>query len=311
MRDVSSIVAKKQAEYKALFRDILRDVIDLHVHVAPEWMPRRQDCIEVALDARDAGMRALVYKPLGSFPTMGLAYAAEKAVPDIKVFGGLVLDYPVGGLNPMAVNKAIEMDAKVIWMPTMNAANLTEKIKKGVSTYYSQYGYTKASELKEGLRVAVGGKLVPAADEILNIIAEKKDVILATGHISPEESLVLIDEARGRGIEKILVTHVSGPIIGATDEQMREMAKKGAYLEEVFSFCLPFYDRQSPQEIVTAIKSLDAKHFCLSSDLGSYMNPPPVEGFKLFIITLMELGITEQEIGKMIRENPASLLGLA
>lgn len=301
------IERKTQLEYREFVREVLRDAIDLHVHVAPEWMPRRQDFLEVAEDARDAGMRALAYKPLGSFPTVGLAYAAKKFVPEVEVLGGIVLDYPVGGLNPHAVKMAIKMGAKIVWMPVMDAAYFIERTQK-VSKYYVKYGYVKT---EKGIRIAKDGKLVPEAKEIIDIIASARNVILATGHISPEESLTLIEEARKAGVEKIIVTHASGPPIGTTIDQMRQMVKMGAYLEEVFSFCMPFYDRQDPREIVEKIKTIGAKHFCLSSDLGSYMNPPPVEGLKLFIITLMELGVTRDEIDLMIKKNPAKLIGFA
>jgi predicted metal-dependent phosphotriesterase family hydrolase len=147
--------------------------------------------------------------------------------------------------------------------------------------------------------------------KIVEMIAKAKGVVLATGHISPEESIALIDEAKSKGIEHVVVTHVSSTIIGATIEQQKIMAKKGAILEHVWTICLPRPDRlgQHPSEISDAIKAVGAKHCVMGTDLGNYYHHP-VDGFRSYILHMKALGISDGDIDIMTRENPARILGL-
>jgi hypothetical protein len=262
--------------------------------------------LEAATYARDVGMSAIVFKPL-EFPTMDRAYAAERAVPGIKVFGGIVLDHAVGGLNPEAVEAAIQRGAKIIWMPLFDSLHTKKMSQKESSGIYKH-------EQKEKKSLTIfddTGQLLPEVKKILDQIAEAGDVVLDTSHLSPQESLFLIDEAKKRRIKNVVVNHPEAEVISATEEQLKEMATKGAYLNFCYAQACsdgPFGERM--KRVAHAIKSIGASHCCLSTDLGNNLFVLPIEGLRSFTSILMALGINEEEIDLMIRQNPSNILGL-
>src|SRR6185295_17041643 len=102
---------------------LLRGAIDMHVHFGPDaHLQRSVDALEAAQQAAAAGMAAIVLKS-HDYPTAALAAIVDKAVDGIRVFGGLCLDRQVGGLNPSAVEVAVRLDTKIIWLPTLSSAN--------------------------------------------------------------------------------------------------------------------------------------------------------------------------------------------
>src|SRR5580692_8140835 len=169
--------------------DFLEGAIDLHVHSAPDVDHRRYNDLELAREAAAAGMGAILIKSHQN-STVERAWLVSQVVTGIKVFGGLVLNQTVGGLNVSAVKLALAMGAKEIWMPTRSALNHR--------LYYGEAG---------GISILdASGSLVPEAHAILEAVAQT-DCILSTGHLSPREALVLIHHARQCGVRKILITH--------------------------------------------------------------------------------------------------------
>jgi len=286
--------------------EILSGAVDLHIHPGPAKEKRRLDFLEAARYARDVGMRAIVFKPL-EFPTLDRAYAAEKAVPGIKVFGGIVLDYAMGGLNPEAVKVAIKRGARVIWMPLFDSLHTRKMSERSTFAVYK-----REEKEKKGLTIFDDkGQLLREVQEILDLIAAAGNVVLDTSHLSPKESLVIIGEAKKRGIRNIVVTHPEGEIIDATEEQQKEMAEKGAYLNYCYAqTCHAGHFGERTKQVVHAIKTIGANHCCLSTDLGNNFETLPIEGLRLFITVLMALGIDNQEIDLMIRQNPSKILDL-
>lgn len=169
--------------------DFLEGAVDLHVHSAPDVDVRRFNDIELAREAARAGMGAVLIKSHQN-STVERAWLVSQIVPGIRVYGGLVLNETVGGLNPAAVELAVRMGAKQVWMPTRSALN-----------------HRRYDGLPGGITVLDEvGQLVPAAEEILRIMAGS-DCILGTGHLSTEESFALIERACALGVRKLLVTH--------------------------------------------------------------------------------------------------------
>lgn len=301
--------------------EALRGAVDLHIHPGPDFGgPRRVNFIDAAQQAHEIGMEAIVYKPM-SFPTMDKAYGAMKAVPGIKVFGGITLDWCVGGLNPKAVRVAVEgWGAKVVYFPLFSSANFLRSITTGSgSDLPGQEVRSKHYELRlrqlgvkpgeKGLSILKQtGEILPEVEEILNIVAENKGTVVDTAHISAEESLVLIEEAKKAGVEYVTVSHPARPVPkGASLEQMREMAHKGAYLV----YCATDLD---PKKLFDSIKAVGPRQIVMASDGGILRAPPPVEGLRLFVLTMQGMGLTEgltaTEIDLMIKENPKKILGL-
>jgi len=291
--------------------ELIRGAYDLHVHAGPDIVPRRQDILDVARDALNAGMGGLVFKDHYT-TTADRARIAREVVPGVNSFGGIVLNYPVGGLNPEAVDKAIKLGAKIIWMPSVDAAYTVKKVvatnetpwlKPFVSLRRIQDGI---SVLKEGLD---GSELVPEIPEILKLIADA-DIILDTCHLCAREAFPLIKEAKKMGITKIIVTHPNCSVNKMTISEQREFAELGAFLSYAYLPCMPMFDRQDPREIVPMIEAVGTNHCLLFSDFGQILNPPVVEGLKLFIGTLLALGIPEDGIRTMVKHNPEKLLNI-
>jgi hypothetical protein len=283
-------------------RDLLKGAIDVHLHTAPDIFERRLNDVEAAQQAKNAGMKAIVIK---NHITMTADRAQlASTLTDFSVFGGIVLNYSVGGLNRHAVEKAIRFGAKEIWMPTINAANYMKK------PTVSQFAKVLPKGLKGISLLDHRNELVPDVEPILNLIAEH-DVILATGHISVKEGKALVEKARDIGVKKILITHPHIDFINYPIEDMKQMVKSGAVLEHCYDVITPHMAHPVPSStIASAIKIVGAKNCIMSSDGGQKQNPPPTEMLRLFIQEMLKHGLTEREIRAMTKENPAKLLGI-
>jgi len=284
--------------------EVLEGAIDLHFHAAPDLHDRLLDEMEIARDAREAGMRALLSKAHYGINASRMYYVS-KAVPGIHTFGGVVLNPAVGGLNPSAVETAIAFGGKEVWMPSIFSA---AHIKHFKGTYGIMPGRVKWPE--NGISVLDGeGRLLPAVKEILDMIAQA-DIILGTSHCSGEESRILIDEAFRRGVKKILITHPHNVVPGLSLEVQLEFARKGAYLEHCFLSTTPMFFNARIQDVIEIIRKAGPERCVLATDFGQVFSPSPVEGLRMFILELMNQGITREDIDVMVRKNPARLLGL-
>ena len=269
----------------------LAGAIDMHVHSGPDSRPRSVNDIEVARMAQRAGLRGIVLKNHFTM-TADRAALAMAQVNDVEIFGGVVLNRAVGGLNAEAVRQMVMFDGgrgKVVWLPTFDAEHYVTA-QGGSAPYVS---------------VTRNGAPVPELAEIFSIVAEH-DLVLALGHSSPEEVLLLIPEARRRGVRRFLVTHVLGQ--DPTREQIRGMADAGGVMELDWNAVLG--GSRTVDDYVTVIRAIGAEHFLISSDLGQATNPLHVDGLRAFVTALGDAGVSGDEIDVMLRENPARLLGL-
>ncbi len=273
----------------------LAGVVDLHIHVAPDVAPRSVDALEAARQARDAGLRAIVVKNHYE-ATVSSAYLAAKNVPGIEVFGGIALNLPVGGVNPAAVSRMARVAGgrgRIVWMPTFDAEN--------------QVRYSK--ENRPFAPVSRGGKLLPEVLEVLGLI-KKHGLVLATGHSSAAEVLLLVKEARRRGIERILITHASGPPVAMSTAQMKEAAALGAYIEFTYINLIGARPDFTFEQYASAIRAVGPERSILTSDMGQAQNPLPVAGMRAYLEGMRKQGFTADELRRMTVVNPAYLLDL-
>ena len=273
----------------------LAGVIDIHVHCAPDSTPRSIDAIDLARLASRRGMRGLVLKNHYQ-PTASLAYIVRKEVPGIEVFGGVDLNLSVGGMNPFAVEHMAATTGgygRFVWMSTFDSE--------------AQVRYSK--QARPFVRVAQGGQLLPETRQVIAVIA-KHNLVMATGHTSAEEGLMLIREARAQGVQHMVVTHAMLQPIHMSDAQMVEAAKMGAYIEFVYNGLIGSYKESTFQDYARAIRSVGVEHCILSSDMGQPGNPLHPDGLIALFDGLKKEGITQAEIDRMAKENPARLLGL-
>jgi hypothetical protein len=269
---------------------ILKGAIDLHFHAGPDVRERKLTYLEAAHQARDAGMKAILIKSHSTL-TADIASLTQPLAKDILVFGGIALNYPLGGLNSSAVETALKLGAKQIWMPTLSAANQRRyERKKGGITILARNG---------GLKKEVV--------EILEILC-RHDVILATGHLSQDEIIVLVREAVKRKIKKILVTHPDHFFIQMPLKTQKDLAAKGVFFDRCFP--TPTTSPLTIEGMAERIREVGVASSVLTSDFGQPENPFPVEGLKIYIQKLIQQGFSNQEIDQMVRINPGRLLGL-
>ena len=276
----------------------LQGIVDTHTHGDPDSAARSIDVLELARIAKAAGMRAIVLKNHYA-PTVQAAYLVSEIVPGIQIFGAIALDRAVGGVNPEAVRQAAAFKGKklrVVWMPTFDSENEVTFLKQN----------------RPFVSIQRDGKLLPETMEVLQIIA-RENIVLATGHSSAAEDLLLIREAKKLGINHIIVTHPLARAQHMTIPEMQEAAKMGAYIELCGASLLPTQEPNGkiPVEVyVNVIRSVGPDHVILSSDLGQAINPVHTDGWKLFLDILRNAGISDKELDAMDKTNPAALLGL-
>jgi hypothetical protein len=285
----------RQAPTDSELNRVLAGTIDIHVHSDPDNRPRSIDAIDVAKLARTRGMRAIVLKNHYD-PTASLAYIVRKEVPGIEVFGGIDLNLTVGGMNAVAVEHMTEVSGgwgRFVWMSTFDAEN--------------QVRYSK--ENRPFVRVSRNGELMPETKQVLAAIA-KHNLVMATGHVSPEEGLLLIREGRKQGVRRMVVTHAMNDPVLMSIPQMQEAAKEGAFIEFVGGSLASPDAAARMDRFADAIRKVGSDFCILSSDLGQRGNALPPDGFAAFLQALRSRGFTDQQIDRMAKRNPAQLLGL-
>jgi hypothetical protein len=273
----------------------LAGAIDIHVHSEPDSRPRSIDALEVAKLSRAKGMRGVVLKNHYD-STAGLAYLVRKEVPGLEVFGGIDLNLTLGGINPVAVEHMTRVSGgwgRIVWLPTFDAEN--------------QVRYSK--ETRRFVSVSTNGTLLPEVVEVISIIA-RHGLVLATGHVSATEVLLVLSEARRQGVRSMVVTHAMNAPILMNVPQMQEAAKLGAFIEFVGG---SLADADAParlERFADAIRRVGPASCILSSDLGQKGNALPPDGYAAFIAALSAKGFTDEELERMSKTNPARLLGL-
>jgi len=274
---------------------LLSEVIDIHVHCAPDSVPRSIDAIDLAKLAKSRGMRGLVLKNHWE-PTASLAYVTRKETPGIEVFGGIDLNISVGGMNPEAVEHMAKTTGgwgRFVWM----------------STFDSQAQVRFAKEHRAFVAVSQNGRLLPETKRVIAMIA-KYHLIMATGHNSPVEDLMLIREAHAQGVRGMVVTHAMMAPIHMSIDDMKQAASLGAFIEFVYNGLIGRYKEFTFADYARAIRAVGAKQCILSSDLGQPGNPLHPDGLARFFDGLKKAGITDGQIRMMSVRNPALLLGL-
>jgi hypothetical protein len=284
--------------------DLLKGAIDVHVHGSPEIRPR-YSIVETAKRASELGLDSIIHK-VHQTPTTGLAEAvqqildswgAEKGIRPVQVYGGLVLNEEVGGLNPKAVQAAVAYSkCKLIWMPTLHSAHHRKQL--GISTNEISV-LTKKGELK------------PEVEEIIDILANTRGkTFLSTGHLSPPEILRVTQAAVEKKVQ-VMVEHVTQENTRLTVDEMRSVANAGALLglAAVTSLGNSYLYVFDPEEAKTIIDEIGPEHIVLCSDGGQPMNPEPMTMFRLFVKSLLAQGVSKDDIRIMINANPRRLMG--
>ena len=305
--------------------NILQDAYDMHVHAGPDVIPRRMDDLELAAAYSAAGMKGFVIKS-HYWDTAGRAFLVRKLYPDLDAVGTLVLNHSVGGLNPAAVEMAARYGVRMVFMPTIDAWNMLPAEEKRRRRLFEGDGRpddpgrhpavsdTMSAARKDRsstaatpspIRILKDGQPVPEVDQILDIIKDN-NMVLCSGHISPEETLALFKRAQEKGLRKLIATHVEWPPTGASFDMQKKYVSCGAYLEHCVINIMG--GALSVKELTGQIHEIGAEYMILSTDLGQASNPDPVRALEEYASELLDAGVTKEDLRTMIVTNPAKLL---
>jgi len=290
--------------------EALKGGYDLQVHVAPDVIERRIDDLDLAKEFLAHGLRGFVLKS-HYFPTAERAKVVTRAVPGISAFGAITLNHSVGGLNPVAVELAGRSGCKIVWMPTVDAANETAGHLDGPNVKLPFWAKIQRELAATGIApppitvLDSNGKVSDGARSCVELIA-KHNMILATGHIGRAEIFALVKAAREVGAQRVVVTHAEFPSQNLTADEQHELAQMGAFIEHCFT---TMYTGKAPWDgVLAAIRKAGPEHCVLSTDLGQTINPPVAPGFAMFAQRLLDGGFTVEQIRRMTVTNPSALV---
>lgn len=277
-------------------KSLLKGAIDIHIHVGPEaYKTRKFSEYELAKDILDNGAYGAVIKT-HSFETASRAALVNQQIPGVHLFGGLVMSYEVGGLNPQAVRAVASLGGKVIWLPTLDSVH-----------------ERKAMGKSGGIVCTQDGRTVDALDQVLKAVADT-GMVLATGHIAWQEQLIAVKRAKELGVEKIIVNH---PALFRTgmpvDAQKALLEYDGVFLERNYGGSrLPeskVFEKHFEKNLAD-ILATGVERSIMATDLGQPSNPGWSDGFAEYIDYMRTHGLTDAQIKTMIQTNPKTLLGL-
>jgi hypothetical protein len=291
-------------------KELLVGAVDLHCHSGPAAMPRLLDHHDALMDAAAAGFKAVVYKD-HYYPGMAHATILEKLFlkdTGVRLFSGIVLNNAMGGWNPHAVDHAIALGAKIVWLPTVSAANHIAHVETGKTKTFPKTTRKMLDQVPMSALDA-NGKILDPLKQILDLIAEG-DIILAGGHLPVAEQHMVFAEAKARGVKKMLVNHPTY-MVGASDADIRDLVSAGVVMEH--SMCM-FVEGKSKRYTESDLKHLidtaGVANTILSSDCGLVTSVRPVEGFRQIVEQLLNLQVPEADIRRLIGSNAAAMLGL-
>jgi hypothetical protein len=291
---------------------VLEGAVDLHVHPAPSPLPRRIDAREAGGLAGEAGFEAIVVKSHHHSTVMDVLALGEPGGNGsaARVYGGIALNSAVGGLNPHAVDLALKMGGRIVWFPTIASPQHIAHHRAHPDLKFPKLAVQLQPE--EPIDVFDGdGQLKPEVHRILESIAEA-DAILASGHMAPASITAVFEAAREKGVRRMLVNHPNF-VIEASYDDARHWVGLGALIEH--SLCM--YDDDSAfyhwdlETLVKWIEAVGAEHSTLGSDLGQMANPLPTESFRKIVTGLLDRGMPERDVRRMVADNPRQLLGAA
>jgi Family of unknown function (DUF6282) len=290
--------------------EALQGAYDLQVHVAPDVIARRIDDLDLAKEFLATGLRGFVLKS-HYFPTAERAAVVTKAVPGIKAYGAIALNHSVGGLNPVAIELAGRSGCKIVWMPTVDAANETAGRPGGTNKKLPFWAQIQLELAATGINpppmtvIDADGNLTPITTACLELI-KKHDMILATGHLGRPEIVALVRSAKHMGLRKVVVTHAEFPSQNLTAGEQLELAEMGAVIEHCFT---TMHTGKAPwEEVMHSIRVVGPERCFLSTDLGQTINPGVSEGFAMFAQMLLNDGFSVEQIQRMTVVNPAALV---
>lgn len=280
----------------------MKGVCDMHVHTNPDLRLRAYADFELADAAVRVGARAIVIKTHLGF-TVNRAYLTNQYVKKVygentgfTMYGGVVMNKVIGGINPEAVEKGLKLGAKEIWLPTQSAKRHLEKM---------------GQDPAKGIELVRDGKVVPELVDVFKLIRDY-DVVLGTAHVSPEEAFVVVEAAKDAGVKKIVITHPEWWVVDMSiDDQIRLVKDYDVILERCYAQNMGggAYKSNLPDNL-ELIKAVGYEHVMVDTDGGQTENPHWELALEEYMQYLADHGIPEEHIYHMTRTIPYKLLGI-
>lgn len=281
----------------------LKGICDMHVHTNPDLRLRAYSDLELADAAVRVGARAIVIKSHLGF-TVNRAAIANEYVRKVygentgfTMYGGVVMNKVIGGVNPEAVEKGLKLGAKVIWLPTQSAKRHMEKM---------------GQDPANGIELVRDGKVVPDLMDVFRLIRDY-DVVLGTAHVSPEEAFIVVEAARDAGIKKIVITHPEWWVCDySIEDQIRLVKDYDVILERCYAQNMgkgkPYH--LNLKENAELIQEIGYEHVMADTDGGQTENPDWETEMYEYMHYLVEYGIPIEQVYHMTKTIPYRLLGI-
>jgi Family of unknown function (DUF6282) len=294
-------------------RELVRGAVDYHVHVAPDFVERRITDVALARRCLDTGLAGFGLKSHYT-STAERARVVAEAVPGVTVLGAVTLNRSVGGLNPLAVEIAARVGARIVWFPTVSSVNeqheVLEADPNGKVPVWVRFELSlrEAGLACEPVPVVDGaGALLPEARAVLEVIA-RHDLVLCTGHLSRDEIFTLVDGAVDAGVGQVVVTHPEFPSQDIAAADQVALADRGALMERCFTTA---HTGKAPWErLFEATRAVGAERTVWATDLGQRFNPPVEDGLALMADRFLAAGFSEDEVRTMAVANTRRIAGL-
>lgn len=289
----------------------MKGVCDMHVHTNPDLRLRAYSDLELADAAVRVGARAIVIKSHLGF-TVNRAAIANEYVKRVygedtgfTMYGGVVMNKVVGGVNPVAVETALKMGAKEVWLPTQSAKRHLEMMGKNPA---------------DGIELVRDGKVIPELLDVFRLVKDY-DVALGTAHVSPEEAFVVVEAAKDAGINKIIITHPEWWVVDMSiEDQVRLVKDYDVILERCYAQNMrgSNYKGEIPangyiknlESNLEIIKTVGCEHVMVDTDGGQTENPHWELALEEYMQYLVDNGIPEEQVYHMTRTIPYRLMGI-
>ncbi|ACV58625.1 DUF6282 family protein [Alicyclobacillus acidocaldarius] len=291
---------------------LLNGLYDLHVHVWPDLVERSIDDVSLARQFRDLGWSGFALKS-HYFPTVERAKVVSGVVPEVDVVGAVVLNHAVGGFNPVAVDIAGRAGARIVWLPTVDAANESPEKQAARGQSHLPFWARIQSEVRaEGIGlepISVWDEQGHFRSDLAQCLERVRhhQMALATGHLARDEIFAVVERARALGIQKVIVTHALFPSEALSIEDQVKLADLGAFIEHCYT---TFYTQKCDWGVLfEAIRAVGPERTLLSTDLGQTSNPGVVDGILDFATRLLDAGFSPDALRTMWVDNPRKLIG--
>ena len=293
--------------------------IDIHLHLDPDspgpgGTIRILDPFDAATIAKSRGMRGFVFKShLDTAGAVGAFLVRKRHLPTFEIFGRMPMNYPVGGINPAALYQFSQLRGgygRIFEMPTRDSITATTApgaMDPATLARTRPWMLQMPPGTPPFIAVSRNGELLPEVKHVIAEMAKARTIdtnapmVLATGHATNEEHLMLVREGRRVGLNVVL-TH-PGDI-----PQLPEAARLGAFIELIANGV--YRTEATKKASADFIRKIGAEHIIVATDCGQPTNVYPSDCLALAAQALRAQGISQRELDLMYKVNPAKLLSL-